>query len=127
MFPIKDIREHIARKLDTEIGVFKKYYGTTLNIEEVNARKNRSSTVPLLKIEILNLPNEKVWIFENEFSHQQFPNNFLLDKQKAAFTSAGDKVEKTIIWYDVNVNRLLHFKHTNIDRKSTRLNSSHVD
>ena len=118
MFPIDGIREHIAQKLDTEIGVFRKHRDTTLNIEEAekDERKKKDEETPLLKIEIVNLPNEKVWVFENEFAHQQFPNNLLLDKQKTAFTSAGDKVEKTIIWYDVTLNRfyicMLEMKRT---------------
>jgi len=53
------------------------------------------------EVKITKIPFENVWIFENEFGQQTLIDK-LINDQKGAFTSAGKKVEKTIIYYDSN-------------------------
>ncbi len=112
MFPIKALREHLTSKLD-EITVLRKFRDSSgvLKIRET-ADKNDEDRRAIQDRELLNevevtkIPVENVWIFENEFGQQTFIEK-LINDQKGAFTSAGKKVEKTIIYY--NSNRLYLF------------------
>lgn len=100
MFPLKNFREHITNKLDTDITVFRKFRETDgiLKIEETNIDRKDSTQLSVVKIK--NLPTSDVWIFENEFGDKQIKDNTILDKQKRAFSNAGNKVEKTIVWHN---------------------------
>ncbi len=107
MFPIKGIREHVTGKLD-EITVLRKFRESSgvLKITETAPKKDEDR-IPIQDRELLdevkvtNMPYENVWIFENEFGQQTLFDK-LINDQKGALTSAGKKVEKTIIYYDSN-------------------------
>lgn len=105
MFSLNNFRTNLTQKLD-EITVFWKYRDASgiLEIQEQD-KEDKKGYDALLKLEITALPNSNVWVFENEYNHQQFLNNDFLQSQKGAFTSGGNKVEKTIIWYDGNDKR----------------------
>lgn len=112
MFPIKGIREYVTDQLD-EITVLRKFRDGSgvLKITETadNSDEDRKPTQDrelLNEVEVTNIPLENVWIFENEFGQQTFIDK-LINNQKGAFTSAGKKVEKTVIYY--NSNRLYLF------------------
>lgn len=75
---LENIRTWISDKLD-EIGIFKKYKGNDILIEEVATNSD------LKKIIVENIPKANVWIFYNE-----------LDR------SSGKKVEKSILFYHDN-------------------------
>ena len=101
MFPLKNIREHVTTQLDTTVTVLRKHRSNSqiLIEERVDNNKkvqNNTEPQPLLKVCITNVPKDNVWIFENEFSHSKYPLADL-NNQKGAYTSAGSKVEKTII------------------------------
>ncbi len=113
MFPIKDIRKHVTDKLD-EITVLRKFRDATGILTIGEPQKSDKNSVLLSEIKVESIPDSNVWIFENEFAQQPTAKNTLIDHQKGAFTSAGDKVEKTIIYY--NSNRLYLFM---IEMKST--------
>jgi len=105
MFPIRGISTHITQQLDTVVTVLKKYRGTdgTIVIEETesNDRKGNNNQEPLTKVTISNIPKHNVWIFENEFNHIPHTDH-KVNIQKGAFTSAGNKVEKSIILHKGN-------------------------
>jgi hypothetical protein len=105
MFPIKGIRKYVTSKLE-EITVLRKFRdsGGILIITETaddndEDRKRVQGRELLNEIKITKIPLENVWIFENEFGQQTFSDK-LINDQKGAFTSAGKKVEKTILCYD---------------------------
>jgi hypothetical protein len=115
MFPIKGIRKYVTDKLD-EITVLRKFRESSgvLKITET-ADKNDEDRKPIQdrelldEVKVIKIPLKNVWVFENEFGQQRLNiNNIeedrekLLNTQKGAFTSAGKKVEKTIIYYDSN-------------------------
>ena len=105
MFPIKGIREHVTGKLD-EITVLRKFRESSgvLKITETATDEDRipiQDRELLDEVKITKIPFENVWIFENEFGQQTLIDK-LINDQKGAFTSAGKKVEKTIIYYDSN-------------------------
>ena len=100
MFPIKNIRKDLTERLD-EITVLRKFRnsnGTLIIKETNNNNRKKADKIRLLQVEVESIPIDNVWIFENEFG--SLTDN--LTKQKGAFTSAGKKVEKTIIYYDSN-------------------------
>jgi hypothetical protein len=100
MFAIKNFRFNLTTKLDNEIGVLKKQRTSNLLIEETE--KNSDNEGEHLKtINIKNIPTENVWIFDNEFG-SRIHSDTNISNQKNAFTSAGKKVEKTIIYHDNN-------------------------
>jgi hypothetical protein len=92
MIFIDEIKENITSKID-EIGVLRKNrVDNILSIEEVSSGLN--------KVSILNLPNENIWIFENEFDQLQSIENQLIADQKGAFECRGQKPEKTIFYFN---------------------------
>jgi len=107
MFPIKGIRKHVTDKLD-EITVLRKFRESSgvLKITET-ADKNDEERKPIQgkelldEVKVIKIPLNNVWIFENEFGQQTFIDK-LINAQKGALTSAGKKVEKTIIYYHSN-------------------------
>jgi hypothetical protein len=110
VFPIKNIRTHVTNKLE-EITVFSQHCGgNSLSIIETGDgendedRKKKSDKILLDMVTVTNLPdgNDNIWIMENEFNHNKFDDNVTLDKQKGAFTAAGKKVEKTILYHHNN-------------------------
>jgi hypothetical protein len=106
MFSLNNFRTNLTQKLD-DITVFRKYRDGSgvLNIEERDIKEQTQESA-LLKIEAIGLPSDNIWIFENEFNHENFKNkDKSINDQKGAFTSAGCKVEKTIIWYNTTLNR----------------------
>jgi hypothetical protein len=105
MFPIKGIRKYVTDKLE-EITVLRKFRdsGGILRITETaddkdEDRKKVQDRELLNEVKVTKIPLENVWIFENEFEQQKFSEK-LINDQKGAFTSAGKKVEKTILCYD---------------------------
>jgi len=112
MFPIKGIREYVTDKLE-EITVLRKFRdsGGILRITETADDKDEDRKIVqdrelLNEVKVTKIPLKNVWIFENEFGQQTFSDK-LINDQKGAFTSAGKKVEKTIIYY--NSHRLYLF------------------
>jgi len=100
MFQLDNIRKHVTEKLD-EITVFREFYNNTISIKETgNDDDNDLSRVILDEVNIFNIPNDNVWIFENEFGHIAFTGT--LQSQKGAFMSGGKKVEKTILFHHSN-------------------------
>ncbi len=95
MFPIKGIREHISSKLN-EIGILKELQLEELLIEETGDedKKRKDNKEPLLKIRVQQIPVTNSWVFHNEFS--KLGRTKTERSEKAAFESAGKKVEKTI-------------------------------
>jgi len=110
MFPLKNIRNHLTDKLD-EIKVLRKFddASRTFKItESTNDGNDKSNKVSLGQIQVNNIPSQNVWVFDNEFGNKIFaPNQNEIKSQKGAFTSAGKKVETTIIYF--NSNRLYLF------------------
>lgn len=105
MFPINNIRGHVTNKL-SEITVLREFRNNSgvLRIFETesNSDEDRKPSIGkelLNEVTISSIPLNNVWIFENEFSTQQFSND-IIKSQGGAFTSHGKKVEKTIIFHN---------------------------
>ena len=108
MFPLNNFRKHLTAKLD-EIKVFKKFDDASRTFKIIEARpeaSDRTNKEALCEIQVKNIPNQDVWIFDNEFGNtiltSDTPNQKQINSQKGAFTSAGKKVEKTIIYFNSN-------------------------
>lgn len=101
MFPLQNIREHVTEQLDTSVTVFRKFRDSSgvIRIKEVNKSDNDNRT-SLEEIRVINIPNNNVWIFENEFRYEG--GNELIKNQSDAFVSSGKKVEKTILYHQGN-------------------------
>ena len=101
---LKNLRSHVTKQLD-EITVFREHReGNELEIiekgdgEKDEDRQKVAGKTLLDKITVKNLPLDNIWILENEFNHNEFSEP-LINNQKGAFTAAGKKVEKTILYY----------------------------
>ena len=103
MFPLKDIRQHITKKLDAEIGVLKKYRSTKLDISE-SAKDQDGKGEYLERLVVVDIPTDNVWVFDNEFSSRKHGKSPIdtIDSQSSAFSSAGKKVETTILYHHNN-------------------------
>lgn len=97
MFPLKDIRRHITKKLDADIGVLKKYRSTELYISESTKDQDGQGEY-LERIVVVDIPTDNVWVFDNEFSSRKYGSS-PIDNQSSAFSSAGKKVETTILYH----------------------------
>ncbi|MEA5405088.1 hypothetical protein VB776_19290 [Arcicella sp. DC2W] len=96
---MKNIREHVTQKLETDVKLFYKFTDSSgvVRIEESDSNTKKSNQ-DLVLVKLNNIPQENIWIFENEFYQNKYPN-LILDGQKGAFSSAGYKVEKTVLWH----------------------------
>jgi hypothetical protein len=121
---IKEHRDRITSKLK-ELQVFYPYTGTgSLLIDGGTKEEKRDSRVLLKNVTVSNIPQQNVWIYNNEFA--QMPENQSVE-QKNSFTSEGKKVEKSILLirekdiliFMVELKRTLELKHfSESDRKS---------
>lgn len=102
MFPLHNIREHVTEQLDTTVTVFRKFRDSSGVVRIEEPSNTRKSNQDLVLVKLNNIPQENVWIFENEFYQNKYPQNIVLDGQKGAFSSAGNKVEKTVLWHHQN-------------------------
>ncbi|MDI9882691.1 hypothetical protein [Flectobacillus longus] len=104
MFPLKNIREHVTKQLETDIKVFYKFIDSSgvIRIEESESNTKRTKQdQDLVLVRLNNIPHKEVWVYENEF-YQNKNTNSTLNEQKGAFSSAGSKVEKTVLWHHQN-------------------------
>jgi hypothetical protein len=93
----KGLRELVYQKLE-EIRFFYPTIFNTLTISEPTPKSPIiGAQAQLNKLTIQNIPTEKIWVFDNEFNEN-------IDK---TFVSAGEKVEKTILWVS-NLERKLY-------------------
>lgn len=91
---IQLLNEHLSQKWE-EIGLFYPLKANYLEINETEMDKKKDN---LLWIKLENIPAE-CWIFENEYIQMENPK---LSTQKASFSTAGDKVEKMLVWVKDN-------------------------
>ncbi|MFT5619040.1 MAG: hypothetical protein ACI85I_002277 [Arenicella sp.] len=98
MFEVKGFQEHITRQLEDVVGVLKRFSNGNLKIEERNKELDGVGA-DLHSVSINNIPKENIWIFDNEFyQNKTNKENKILTSQKGAFSSAGKKVELTVIY-----------------------------
>ena len=100
MFPLKDIRQHITKKLDADIGVLKKHRNPELRISETEKEKDGRGE-QLEQVVVVGMPTDDIWVFDNEFSTRKY-EIAIIDNQRGAFSSAGKKVETTILYHTDN-------------------------
>jgi hypothetical protein len=108
MFPLKNFRKNLTDKLD-EIKVFRKFDDVSRTFKIVETKPeapDRTGKEALCEVQVKNIPNQHIWIFDNEFGNKILTSNSSnkkqIESQKGAFTSAGKKVEKTIIYFNSN-------------------------
>lgn len=113
MFLMNNFRQHITNQMES-IGVLRRFKNSLGELEITETERERRTQTegePLNQVTVTNIPYNNIWIFENEFSqktsesYRQGQENDNIE-QKGAFTAAGKKVEKTILYYKSEENRL---------------------